>query len=60
MAVTFITCSSYTFTWQSFDSNFMEHCKHCKSRDSCAPYVGKCSSSNVQQIQYSGGNRKQK
>jgi len=44
---------------QSSDINFMELYIHCKRRDSCAPYVGKCSSGNVQQIQYGGGNRDQ-
>jgi len=56
----FMTCSSYTVIWQSSDANFMEFCIHCERRDSCASYVGKCSSDNVQQIQYDDGNRKQK
>jgi len=60
MAATFMFCSSYTFIWPSSDAHFMDLCIHCKRRDSCAPYVGKCSSGNVLQIQYCGGNRKQK
>jgi len=60
MAATFMTGLSYTFIWQSSGATFVEFCTYRKRQDSCAPYVGECSSGDVQQIQYGGRNRKQK